>query len=195
MKIEQENRNYYRDTFDEVHASEALLRKVEAMKQETITKKQHTYPHRGYAAAAIAAVLIFSNVITYAASGNLWILSITMPDGKTIEKVVEAPPGETAQDLDTETPTAISTKSAENEVSAPLADQAAESIPATLEITQEKTYLVIDHTHRIDITEDFQDGNCKGSYEVDENTYYCYEVTGTLKDYQIQVDIISVTTN
>ncbi|MCC8167972.1 MAG: hypothetical protein LIO37_01340 [Clostridiales bacterium] len=66
---EKENRELYRQTFDEIHASEELLERIKSMKKKrTITKLARF----GYAAAAAAAVFVASNGITYAATGESW---------------------------------------------------------------------------------------------------------------------------
>lgn len=188
MKSDSENRAYYRHTFDEVHASKDLLRKVEAMKQDTNTQRWNKIPKYKYTAAVIVAVLIFSNVITYAASGNLWLLTVTMPNGKTVQKVVEAPSSGEITDAKDSTPVTESTKSVEVEENS----KETENITAVLESKGEKNFLVIEGSYRIDITEDFQDGSCKGTYELDETTYYYYEVTGTSQAYDIMIDLISI---
>ena len=64
MKSDRENKAYYQHTFDEVHASKDLLRKVKAMKENATTQRGIKISRYGYTAAAIVAVLIFSNVIT-----------------------------------------------------------------------------------------------------------------------------------
>lgn len=189
MKSDRENKAYYQHTFDEVHASKDLLRKVKAMKENATTQRGIKISRYGYTAAAIVAVLIFSNVITYAASGNLWLLTITMPNGKTVQKTVEAPfAGEDMADTEDGTPVIESAKST---VIEDLSEEA-EGITAVLESKGEKTFLVIEGNYRIDITEDFQGGSCKGTYELDESSYYYYEVTGTPQAYDITVDLISV---
>ena len=64
MTGEKENRKYYQKTFHEVHASKHLLRKVEAMGK--------------------AVALLSSNIISYAATGTPWIITITTSDGREL---------------------------------------------------------------------------------------------------------------
>lgn len=55
----------------------------------------------------------------------------------------------------------------------------------------DKIYLVIGgNLKRIDITEDFADGKCSGTVEL-EGVTYNYEVTGTLEDNSIRLDCLS----
>ena len=91
MNTEKDNQTWYQHTFDEVHASEDLLRKVNAMKNENGRNKAKKTLSKGAVAAAAVALLMLSNVISYAASGRAWILTITLPDGET--RQIEMEPG------------------------------------------------------------------------------------------------------
>ncbi len=85
MTGEKENRKYYQNTFHEVHASKHLLRKVEAMGKEYNEKKGRKILHKGCIAAAVLAVaLLSSNIISYAATGTPWIITITTSDGREL---------------------------------------------------------------------------------------------------------------
>ncbi len=86
MTDENENRRYYKDTFREVHASEEMLRKVEAMGKE-YQKRNGTWILRRscVAAAALAIGLISSNIISYAATGSPWIITLIARDGREEE--------------------------------------------------------------------------------------------------------------
>ena len=86
MTDENENRRYYKYTFREVHASEEMLRKVEAMGKE-YQKRNGTWILRRscVAAAALAIGLISSNIISYAATGSPWIITLIARDGREEE--------------------------------------------------------------------------------------------------------------
>lgn len=85
MTGEKENRKYYQETFKEVHASQELLRKVEAMGMEHQKKNGTKILRRScIAVAALAIGLISSNIISYAATGRAWIITITTSDGKDL---------------------------------------------------------------------------------------------------------------
>ena len=52
---------------------------------------------------------------------------------------------------------------------------------------EDKNYLVIgDNLLKIDITEDFADGKCSGSFEWEGVTYQ-YEITGDMEEYDIDI--------
>ncbi len=199
MNTEKKNQAWYKSTFEEVHASERLLRKVEAMtnkdQRETMKKRLRT----GYAAAAAIAVLVFSNVISYAASGHAWILTVTMPDGEVRQMEVEPDydngassytfeyhPSEGEED----SAVTASMESVETDLDS---DNANDVIYSALEEKDGRTCLVIDNKYRVDITEDFKDGSCKGSVKKEDGQYFSYEVTGTLEEYDIQVELVEVT--
>ncbi|MDE6959585.1 MAG: hypothetical protein K2P27_01850, partial [Lachnospiraceae bacterium] len=74
MNTEKDMRTWYQHTFDEVHASEDLLRKVNTMKNENEMYKAKKKLSKGAVAAAAFALLMLSNVISYAASGRAWIM-------------------------------------------------------------------------------------------------------------------------
>lgn len=197
MNTEKKNQAWYQSTFEEVHASEHLLRKVEAManKEQRETRKKRL--RTGYAAAAAVALLVFSNVISYAASGSPWILTVTLPDGEVQQMEVEPDYDngtssyiyEYTGEVDEDSPISVSMESTETGLSS---DDAKDVIYSTLETKNGRTWLVIDNQYRVDITEDFKDGSCKGSVKED-GQYWCYEVTGTPEDYDIQVEIVDVT--
>lgn len=85
MTGEKENRKYYQETFKEVHASQELLRKVEAIGMEDQKKNGTRILRRScVAVAALAIGLLSSNIISYAATGRAWIITITTSDGKEL---------------------------------------------------------------------------------------------------------------
>ena len=93
---EQKNRKLYRQTFDEIHASEELLERIKAMENDetmekigtagnngTIKKGRKTFPKLakvGFAAAAAAAILIAANGITKTrlTAGESWTDTVTV---------------------------------------------------------------------------------------------------------------------
>ena len=85
MTGEKENKEFYQAAYREVHASEQLLRKVEAMGQEHNKKKSTRILRRScVAAATLALALISSNIICYAATGSSWFITVTTWDGKEL---------------------------------------------------------------------------------------------------------------
>lgn len=85
MTGEKENRKYYQETFKEVHASSELLRKVETMGMEHNKKKGTRILRKScVAVAALALALISSNIISYAATGSSWLITVTTSDGREL---------------------------------------------------------------------------------------------------------------
>ncbi len=193
MNTEKDLKAFYRSTFDEVHASENLLGKVKDMKNENEMNRTGKTLSRGAIAAAAFAVLMLTNVISYAASGRPWILTITLPDGETRQVEVErnAEDGQLF-DYNYEDASAESEHmdSAEADVALETSDVEAAH---RLEEKDGRIWLVLDENSRVDITEDFRDGTCKGSLDADGMIWY-YEVSGTLEDYQIDAQIITMVT-
>lgn len=193
MKTEKDNQTWYQNTFDEVHASEHLFRKVEAMRNENGIFKRTL--SKGAIAAAAFTVLVFSNVISYAASGSPWILTVTLPGGETRQYEV-GPAGENGllctSDYEAADQSVLSETagSAETDVTVEVSggDDA-----YRLEECDGRICLVLDEQHRVDITEDFQDGSCTGTFDADGMTW-CYEVTGTLEQPEIQVYVVTCNT-
>ncbi len=193
MNTEKDNQTWYQHTFDEVHASEDLLRKVNAMKNENGRNKTKKTLSKGAVAAAAVALLMLSNVISYAASGRAWILTITLPDGET--RQIEMEPGledgqyfvyeDTADSAVSE-----SMVSTETDVTLEISE---EDSARRLEEADGRIWLILDEQNRVDITDDFQDGVCRGTLETDDMTWY-YEVTGTPEDYDIQVQVMTFVT-
>lgn len=193
MNTEKDNQTWYQHTFDEVHASEDLLRKVNAMKNENERNKAKKTLSKGAVAAAAVALLMLSNVISYAASGRAWILTITLPDGET--RQIEMEPGledgqyfvyeDTADSAVSE-----SMVSTETDVTLEISE---EDSAHRLEEADGRIWLILDEQNRVDITDDFQDGICRGTLETDDMTWY-YEVTGTSEDYDIQAQVMTFVT-
>lgn len=193
MNTEKDNQTWYQHTFDEVHASEDLLRKVNAMKNENEMNKTKKTLSKGAVAAAAVALLMLSNVISYAASGRAWILTITLPDGET--RQIEMEPGledgqyfvyeDTADSAVSE-----SMVSTETDVTLEISE---EDSAHRLEEADGRIWLILDEQNRVDITDDFQDGICRGTLETDDTAWY-YEVTGTPEDYDIQAQVMTFVT-
>ena len=190
MKDEQENKAWYQRTFNEVHASERLFGKVEAMNKEQKAIKKTL--SKGVAAAALGA-LVFSNVISYAASGSPWILTITLPSGeiKEIEIEAEETDGQyTVYDIDADSSESTSMKSTETYA---VCETQEDDAAHCLEELDGRIYLGLDENCRVDITDDFRDGACKGVADASDDACWYYEVTGTLEDHEIQAQLISYT--
>lgn len=191
MRTEKDNQIWYQRTFDEVHASEHLRRKVEAMRNERETFKK-ILP-KGMIAAAACGLLVFSNVISYAASGSPWILTITLPGGET--RQVEMEPVEDGVQIPSDAAAEDSSSEYMDSMEVDVAAEDLEEIPGyQLEREGEHVYLILDENCRVDLAEELQDGSCRGTLDTDDGTW-CYEVTGDPEAYDVQVYFVTYKEN
>lgn len=72
MNTFKDNYEFYVSTFDEVHASDELLRKVKNMTETKPKKKIYAIRKVLYVAAAVVIMFIVSNAVVYAATGETW---------------------------------------------------------------------------------------------------------------------------
>ena len=73
MSQYKNNHEFYQSVFDEVHASDKLIMKVQNMTTNKTKKKVHVIRKVIYVAAAVMTMLIASNIAAYAATGSTWI--------------------------------------------------------------------------------------------------------------------------
>ncbi len=200
------NKEYYQETFDEVHVSEALLGKVKGMKMEE--KKIQRKSKLRYAAAIAAAFgicIAASNGICYAATGNTWVEKVILYiNGEPVEQDItwheegDTVYGEFEYETDGEKPAKVVFYGADGSRletegtgngficgKAGEGEQPESDFSAELLREDDRIYLAIGDS-RIDITEDFADGSCSGSFEY-EGTIYEYEVTGTVDEYTVDI--------
>ncbi len=195
MNKDMDNKKYYQNTFDEVHASEDLLGKVRNMKRETINGKIKSTRRAAYIAAAAALMaIVSSNVITYAATGSTWVEKVMVSingEEKEIEftKRVDAEGNEylegTFEVDENEKEMSIEF---ENEIGDEEGeDKTSDSVSTIAEIKAEgdKIYLIAG-TQKIDITEDMKDEKCEGTYEEDGTVFY-YTIEGNVEEYSISI--------
>lgn len=195
MNKDMDNKKYYQNTFDEVHASEDLLGKVRNMKRETINGKIKSTRRAAYIAAAAALMaIVSSNVITYAATGSTWVEKVMVSingEEKEIEftKRVDAEGNEylegTFEVDENEKEMSIEF---ENEIGDEEGeDKKSDSVSTIAEIKAEgdKIYLIVG-TQKIDITEDMKDEKCEGTYEEDGTVFY-YTIEGNVEEYSISI--------
>lgn len=192
------NKEFYTDTFNEVHVPAAVLGKVRDMKMEKTTiKRQNKLRYAVSAVAFLAVCLIASNGICYAATGDTWIQKVTFyVNGEkqeldmTMHKEGDTLVGEVTREIDGKESYMIITGSDASESDQVMITDSADK-ETSLVSEDDKIYLVIgDNLKRIDITEDFADGKCSGTVEL-EGVTYNYEVTGTLEDNSIRLDCVS----
>lgn len=193
MNHEKKNKEYYQNTFNEVHASEDLLRKVEAMKESKDGRRKKGIKKTikfGYAvAAALVIAMISSNVIAYAATGSTWVEKVIVTvNGEEkeaeIEKVIDSDGnGYVVTTVEEEGETDIQIYEGDDK-------RVENSLPNT-EIVKDKDkiYLMAEETKVADITKDIEDEKCEGTFELEGITYK-YVVTGTADDYTINLSAV-----
>lgn len=73
MNQYKSNHEFYQSVFDEVHASDELIKKVQNMSNKKTKKKVYVIRKVIYVAATIMIMLIASNAVVYATTGATWI--------------------------------------------------------------------------------------------------------------------------
>lgn len=188
------NKEIYKNAFDAVHAPAELSGKVEVSQMEHV--KRRSFKGLRIAVSAFAALLflvVVSNGICYAATGDTWITKVkVIIDGKGTEADMtwhqegdymvgtieyEVPEGREifvcdAEDVD---------GNSEIEYNTPRLTE------GRLEVENDRIYLVVEDS-KVDITEDFTDGEATGSIEL-AGVQYVYIVTGTAEDYDVAFDV------
>ena len=191
------NKEFYTDTFNEVHVPAAVLGKVRDMKMERAAiKRQSKLRYAVSAVAVLAVCLIASNGICYAATGDTWIQKVSFyVNGEkqeldvTMHKEGDTVVGEVTREVDEGEEAYVVTTDNIGSDEELVVESA---IKDTSLISEgDKVYLVIgDNLKKIDITEDFADGKCSGSFELEGLTYN-YEITGTVEESSISLNCVS----
>lgn len=188
------NKEIYKNAFDEVHAPAELFGKVEVSQMEHV--KRRSFKGLRIAVSAFAALLflvVVSNGICYAATGDTWITKVkVIIDGKETEADMtwhqegdymvgtieyEVPEGREISVCDEGDVDGNS----EIEYNTPGLTE------GRLEVENDRIYLVVEDS-KVDITEDFTDGEATGSIEL-AGVQYVYTVTGTAEDYDVSFDV------
>lgn len=198
------NKEFYRESFDEVHVPDAVLRKVRNMKvEQSGMKRKSKLKYAAAMAAVLLVCFIASNGICYAATGNTWIGKVTMYiNGEKMEKDItfhkdgDSIYGEIKLDKNPDEVEVIVPDEAssgqvtydENDASAVIVFEGSDGNQCGELVSENgKNYLVIgEELLKIDITEDFADGKCSGTFELDGKEY-SYEVTGDMEKYEINI--------
>ena len=175
MNTDKKIQELYTGVFDEVHASDELLRKVKAMTDTNKKKSIRTTVKVLYTVAAVAVLLIASNVIAYAATGGTLLNVIINGEEQTVTAADENGRYTFTYGTDNEKVDIV----IDGEFSDGDTLYMNESDAVSPELTKEgdKTYLVCDDV-KIDITEDMKDGSADGTFELD----------GIIFSYQVDSD-------
>ena len=188
MSKDKKNRAYFQETFQELHAPDALCRKVKNMTKMEAKKIGMSVAKKLAVAAAIAAVLFAgSNGVAYAMTGSTWLETVVVKlnvNGVAYDMEMN---GEVLEDgmVRYSGTVEVPDDSSGSVVMITDAEAAGQSYYMNMDTTTEmdrtevveedgKVYLV-DGTVKLDITEDMADGQAVGSYEKN-GVVYQYEV-------------------
>lgn len=187
---ETQNRKLYRQTFDEIHASPELLGKVKDMKNTKNTHIIKKASRIGYAlAAALALCFIFSNVITYAATGSSWIEKVVVYiNGEKKQVELTHMQDENGNDyyqgtFEVDPDSGMTMELTDGNDTESAAETEFSAINTRLVQEDGKVFLLANDL-KIDITEDIKDEACSGTFTLD-GVDYTYNITGNPEEYQI----------
>lgn len=203
------NKQWYKDTFDPMVMSDEAMRKVKGMMEQKEKKRMRTGFRVAVTMAALAVVFAVGNVAVYAATGSTLVeKGIEQVSFYIDKKAVDVKDVKQYKDKDGNSVYEIQLddkKGHEAEVQAIMNEKNMkdENISAVMEMDEndltmnlisrelkkkgEKIYLVLgEKGQEIDITKDFDDGDAKGTFEMDGQTYK-YHVSGTVEKYEIEI--------
>lgn len=187
-----DNVTYYKDTFDEIHVPETLFGKVMDMSMEKGKwKRQRRLKFAGSIVGALALCMVISNGVCYAATGGTWVSKVTLYiNGENVTQDVtwhKDDDGNMYGRIGTEEGDCIFyDKSYGEDVSYQEAVvTSVQDMQSEIVCEGDKQYLIIGDS-KIDITEDFADGRCSGTFELEGVTFQ-YEVTGNVEEYQVSI--------
>lgn len=197
MNRDNENRMFYKDTFDEVHAPDELLRKVKNMKIENKDKVRRISKRFVCAAASLAIVgLVSSNAIAYAATGSTWVEKIIVSvDGKGYEAEIYKSDEDNAvyefKNIDDGDGGSVGIKIESGGDSENASDSGSVVITdgstgLSIDVEGERTYLKSGE-QKIDITDNFVDGKSEGEIDIKGESYH-YVVTNNDGVYSIKAE-------
>lgn len=170
MNTDKKIQELYMDVFNEVHASDELLGKVKAMTETKKTKNIHAFVKVLYIAAAAAVLLVASNLIAYAATGETLLRVFVNGEEQTVTMTEED--GVYTYTLDT----GDEDETVEVYLEGDFSDgdvldiEIKDDILPELTTEEGRTYLTYDEIN-IDITEDMEDGSAEGEFELDGTTF------------------------
>ncbi len=184
------NKEKYQQAFSTLKAS----RKIE---MEDIVMNKNVVFTKGIAvAAAVALCFVGSNSICYAATGATWVEKmIVYFNGEPVEQDVEVTDlGGGDYSYTMEVPDGSSGSAVI------VTDSAGEDITFSIvteevEVTAMKADIVVEdgiqwfcfEGERVDITEDFADGEASGTISV-AGKEYAYQLTGTVDEYSVMIE-------
>lgn len=199
------NRESVKRLYDEIHAPDALFGKVMEMDKKQ-SKVRNIVKYAMGTAAALALAFVTSNGICYAATGQTWVSkAIVYINGEATEQELEwhqegdllystiEVPVEEGDEARVEVYSFVTDREQPVEQMMILAETSEEGVADveqedlfTAELLQEdgKVYLVTEE-EKIDITEDFSDGEASGTFTCYVSMKYI--VKGTVEEYEISL--------
>jgi len=205
------NKENVKLVYDEIHAPDALFGKVMEMNRKQ-SKVRNIVKYAMGTAAAFALAFVTSNGICYAATGQTWISkAIVYINGEATEQELEwhqegdllystidvpVEEGDEARVevysfvTDSEQPVEQMVIMSDATLSKAISEgtiTGTEEEALLAELLQEegKVYLVTPE-EKIDITEDFRDGEASGTFALG-TLYMTYKVTGTVEEHEISL--------
>ena len=214
MKKATDNKQRYKDTFDQFQLSEEAYRQIRNM-EETIMDtnfEKNKKRRAGFAVivslASLAVVFLSANGIVYAATGDnileqfkqhvTFYINGEPTEADGIGKYGKDKDGNPYYEFKVDLPEEDSSGKEEVSVESNMEIGSFTINPAENEnfktsVKQEnkKTYFVIEKTEgnplKIDITKDFADGKASGTFEM-EGGKYQYHITGDVEEYSVDVE-------
>lgn len=196
------NHKFYQSAFDEIHASDELLMKVQNMTENKTKKKIYAIRKAALVAAAIIMMLVISNAVVYATTGATWVekLITVNVDGEEKEASLVNKYDENGK-LDSQEIVVDHGNGRKDKFV--IDGQEAEEDPGDFGIITDKSNTmpepsVVKENDKVfldwscvgvreDITEDFSDGKAEFTAKGDDNVEMKFTVTGTVDKYKIVV--------
>lgn len=196
------NHEFYQSAFDEIHASDELLMKVQNMTENKTKKKIYAIRKAALVAAAIIMMLVISNAVVYATTGATWVekLITVNVDGEEKEASLVNKYDENGK-LDSQEIVVDHGNGRKDKFV--IDGQEAEEDPGDFGIITDKSNTmpepsVVKENDKVfldwscvgvreDITEDFSDGKAEFTAKGDDNVEMKFTVTGTVDKYKIVV--------
>lgn len=172
MNTEKKIRDTYAEVFDEIHASDELLRKVKNMSKISNKKNIRTAVKVAYAATAAAVVLVASNIVAYAATGeNLVTILLNGNQEVTLTEVSEGVYEGRFTSSDSDVQIILENDDGSGFNSSDtiyLMPDDGEYSNSTIGIESEgdRTYFIFGNS-KVDITDNLADGKTEGNVECD----------------------------
>ena len=196
MNQYKSNPEFYQSVFDEVHASDKLIMKVQNMTNNKTKKKIYAIRKVAFVAAAIIMVLVISNAVAYAATGATWIehlVTATVNGSDYNAKLIDK------YDENDELGSQELIIDYGNGIKEGIEYDGQYAIDSNSDIQiqiAEKDPRVVQESNRVflswmsadiheDITEDFSDGHAEITVDDDDHNKMKFTVTGTVDKYKI----------